>query len=42
MNKIYNEIFDETYYKEKLDNGLEVIIVDWDQTVKYSRKFFYS
>lgn len=26
MNKIYNEIFDETYYKEKLDNGLEVII----------------
>lgn len=23
-------------------NGLEVIIVDWDQTVKYSRKFFYS
>lgn len=27
MKKIYNEFFDETYYKEKLDNGLEVIII---------------
>ena len=26
MNKIYDEFFDETYYKEKLENGLEVII----------------
>lgn len=26
MNKIYNQYFDETYYNEKLDNGLEVII----------------
>lgn len=26
MNKIYDSFFDETYYKEKLDNGLEVII----------------
>lgn len=26
MKKIYNDFFDETYYKEKLDNGLEVII----------------
>lgn len=26
MNKIYDTFFDETYYKEKLDNGLEVII----------------
>ena len=26
MKKIYNEFFDETYYEEKLDNGLNVII----------------
>lgn len=26
MNKIYDEFFDETYYVEKLDNGLDVII----------------
>lgn len=26
MNKIYNKQFDETYYKEILDNGLEVLI----------------
>ena len=26
MNKIYNKTFDETYYHEKLNNGLEVII----------------
>lgn len=26
MQKIYNEHFDETYYKEKLDNGLEAVI----------------
>lgn len=26
MNKIYNKTFDETYYREVLDNGLEVLI----------------
>lgn len=26
MNKIYNEVFDETYYREILNNGLEVLI----------------
>lgn len=27
MLKIYNDKYDETYYKEKLDNGLEVVII---------------
>lgn len=27
MNKVYNELFDETYYVDKLPNGLEVIII---------------
>lgn len=27
MNKIYNKLFDETYYKEILDNGLTVTII---------------
>lgn len=27
MNKIYNKQLDETYYTEKLDNGLEVVII---------------
>lgn len=26
MKKIYNDLFDETYYTHKLDNGLEIII----------------
>lgn len=39
MKKIYNELFDETYYTEKLDNGLEIVIFHKPQFLSTSCAF---